>query len=141
MGIDRRRDTLIETLCTVKSELPPSADVRCEHADVARRAYELYELRGRIDGFDADDWRQAERELRDDDAIGVRASTERPIVPDAPPNENPPNIPPPGVPQTPPAPPTPTDEPPPEPIDDPPPEDELRVRSANVGPVMLGRGR
>ena len=31
--------------------------------DVARRAYELYIQRGRVDGFDREDWRRAEREL------------------------------------------------------------------------------
>lgn len=39
--------------------------------DVARRAYEIYESRGRIDGYDVEDWMQAERELQ---SIGVRAS-------------------------------------------------------------------
>src|SRR5438270_11960106 len=33
-------------------------------ADVARRAYELYEQRGGVHGYDVDDWLQAERELR-----------------------------------------------------------------------------
>jgi outer membrane protein TolC len=28
-----------------------------------RRAYQLYEQRGRIDGFDLDDWLEAEREI------------------------------------------------------------------------------
>ena len=35
------------------------------HRDIARRAYELYEARGREHGHDIDDWLQAERELRD----------------------------------------------------------------------------
>lgn len=39
--------------------------------EVARRAYEIYESRGRIDGYDVEDWMQAERELQ---SIGVRAS-------------------------------------------------------------------
>jgi len=34
------------------------------HDDVARRAYHLYEERGREHGRDRDDWFQAERELR-----------------------------------------------------------------------------
>ena len=38
---------------------------------VARRAYEIYESRGRIDGYDVEDWLQAERELK---SIAVRAS-------------------------------------------------------------------
>jgi hypothetical protein len=33
--------------------------------DIARRAYELYETRGREHGHDLDDWLQAERELQD----------------------------------------------------------------------------
>jgi hypothetical protein len=32
--------------------------------DIQRRAYELYELRGRSDGHDWDDWLQAESESR-----------------------------------------------------------------------------
>jgi hypothetical protein len=34
------------------------------HIDIARRAYELYELRGGEHGRDWEDWLQAERELR-----------------------------------------------------------------------------
>lgn len=34
------------------------------HEDVERRAYELYEGRGRDDGHDWDDWFQAERKIR-----------------------------------------------------------------------------
>jgi hypothetical protein len=33
------------------------------HEDVERRAYELFEQRGREEGRDWDDWLQAEREL------------------------------------------------------------------------------
>jgi outer membrane protein TolC len=36
--------------------------------DIARRAYAIYEERGRIDGADLDDWLQAERELRQNTA-------------------------------------------------------------------------
>jgi DUF2934 family protein len=32
-------------------------------SDVAQRAYELYEARGRQDGLDIDDWLRAEQEL------------------------------------------------------------------------------
>jgi len=35
--------------------------------EVRARAYELYELRGRIDGYDEADWLQAEFELRSDE--------------------------------------------------------------------------
>jgi hypothetical protein len=31
--------------------------------DIARRAYEIYEARGRLDGFDREDWAAASREL------------------------------------------------------------------------------
>ncbi len=30
---------------------------------IGRRAYELYELRGRVDGFDLQDWLQAKQEV------------------------------------------------------------------------------
>lgn len=32
-------------------------------AEIAQRAYEIYESRGRIEGADVDDWLQAEREV------------------------------------------------------------------------------
>ena len=35
-----------------------------EHDEIERRAYELYEARGRADGHDRDDWFQAEHELQ-----------------------------------------------------------------------------
>ena len=41
-------------------------DVR--HEDVEHRAYELYEGRGREDGRDWEDWLQAEREIRGEEA-------------------------------------------------------------------------
>jgi hypothetical protein len=34
-----------------------------DHADIVQRAYELYEQRGRQDGWDLEDWLKAEREL------------------------------------------------------------------------------
>ena len=33
------------------------------HAEIAARAYELYVQRGRIEGYEEDDWLQAEYEL------------------------------------------------------------------------------
>lgn len=53
---------------------PPSSmpDWSQETEDrIARRAYEIYDARGRADGRDLDDWLQAEREVR---AVNVRAS-------------------------------------------------------------------
>lgn len=41
-----------------KANLPTDIDGR-----IRRRAYELYEQRGRIDGFALDDWLRAEREI------------------------------------------------------------------------------
>ncbi|MCG6878058.1 MAG: DUF2934 domain-containing protein [Deltaproteobacteria bacterium] len=35
---------------------------------IAKRAYELYEQRGRQDGRTVQDWEQAEREIRKDEA-------------------------------------------------------------------------
>lgn len=35
---------------------------------IAKRAYELYELRGRLDGQSRQDWLQAEREIRKDES-------------------------------------------------------------------------
>ena len=60
-----RDDALQKMLCSMKSELPDSADIHCD-ADpdrIAGRAYELYESRGREDGFALDDWLRAEGEL------------------------------------------------------------------------------
>ena len=31
--------------------------------EIAQRAYELYEARGYVDGFDVEDWLQAEQEI------------------------------------------------------------------------------
>jgi hypothetical protein len=45
--------------------MPIDAETRQPgYEDVERRAYELYEQRGREDGHDWDDWLAAERELR-----------------------------------------------------------------------------
>lgn len=58
--IIRQGDRWIEFSC-------PPAEFR--HADIARRAYQIFEARGRQHGHDADDWLQAEREARD--VIGI----------------------------------------------------------------------
>jgi Protein of unknown function (DUF2934) len=36
------------------------------HQQIMRRAYELYEQRGKVHGFDIDDWLQAEAEILDE---------------------------------------------------------------------------
>jgi hypothetical protein len=42
--------------------------------EIARRAYEIYESRGRTEGSDLDDWLQAERELRQEPVVTRRAA-------------------------------------------------------------------
>jgi len=45
---------------------PEAAAARAQLEEQIRRcAYELYEQRGRVDGYALDDWRQAEAEVSD----------------------------------------------------------------------------
>lgn len=53
--IDKKDET------TISDEQATDAGVLRER--VEQRAYELYEQRGRQDGFDAQDWLQAEQEI------------------------------------------------------------------------------
>jgi hypothetical protein len=51
------------------STVPPKSDeptvlISIEQ-QIRQRAYELYEQRGRTDGYDLEDWLQAEREIKD----------------------------------------------------------------------------
>ncbi len=55
------RTTFEETVNAEDIRERPSDD------DIAARAYERYEVRGRADGYALDDWLDAERELRDAD--------------------------------------------------------------------------
>lgn len=56
---------IAEMLSGVKAELPPSSEPnQPDETNVAARAYEIYESKGRIDGGDVDDWLQAERDLK-----------------------------------------------------------------------------
>jgi len=62
----RRRTNNVFPMAAVEQKpvtVRKSADVT--HADIARRAYDLYLSRGTGHGHDLDDWLQAERELRD----------------------------------------------------------------------------
>ena len=43
-------------------------------ADIAERAYEFYVDRGRVPGFDREDWLRAERELKDSRAVTTNVS-------------------------------------------------------------------
>jgi hypothetical protein len=47
-----------------KAVQPNTPFVEVTDDDIARRAFELYRERGGRDGHDADDWLEAERELR-----------------------------------------------------------------------------
>lgn len=65
MTTDPHQETDLErSLRAVKSELPSFAEVPADHDEIARRAYELYEARGREPGFEVDDWLRAEREVK-----------------------------------------------------------------------------
>ncbi len=46
-----------------KSEMIQSPDTPTYEELIRRRAFELYELRGKVDGFDREDWMQAEAEI------------------------------------------------------------------------------
>ena len=58
-GSDRRRKKTFDPVAS--GGLTPLPDDL--HAAIARKAFELYEQRGKADGFDLDDWLQAEREV------------------------------------------------------------------------------
>jgi hypothetical protein len=46
------------------SEIRNEARMRDPNDAIARRAYELYERRGRVPGRDVDDWLQAEHDVQ-----------------------------------------------------------------------------
>jgi Protein of unknown function (DUF2934) len=58
------------TLPTETSATESPVDIQ---EQVRRRAFELYEQRGREDGHDLDDWRQAESELAPQQTKAVAA--------------------------------------------------------------------
>jgi len=59
-----RRTGTVVTMPTAESNaLAGNQSANLPDHDIARRAYELYEKRGREYGHDLDDWLQAEREL------------------------------------------------------------------------------
>ncbi len=51
----------------IEREVPTDAPATAEdlQEQIKHRAYEIYEERGRIHGFDIDDWLQAENEVLD----------------------------------------------------------------------------
>jgi len=65
---------------SMKSELLTKRDaaITNDEENVRARAYELYEVRGRIDGHAEEDWLQAEGEVAGgNERKAVRASTSR----------------------------------------------------------------
>ena len=61
----RRVDKAAQTTGLESASRTPNASfVAITDDDIARRAFELYRERGGQDGHDADDWLEAERELR-----------------------------------------------------------------------------
>ena len=50
------------------------SDTDLQFQRIALRAYELYEARGRVDGFDVQDWLQAEREILGEAAEHAKAA-------------------------------------------------------------------
>jgi HlyD family secretion protein len=67
-----------------KTELQPEAKSETPSdltPQIAKRAYELYEQRGRRDGNAISDWKQAERDVRKDEAKGAEAKPGAPAEP------------------------------------------------------------
>ena len=61
----RKTAEAVTTAADRSSKSLPNRSATMTDRDIARRAYELYEKRGREHGHELDDWLQAERELRD----------------------------------------------------------------------------
>ena len=59
-------------LKSAKSPAPNGTSPTDIEERVRRRAYEIYEQRGRVDGLDLDDWLQAETEI-----VGVKQPRKR----------------------------------------------------------------
>lgn len=56
---------IADMLASVKTELPPSSvPNQPDETEIAARAYEIYESKGRVDGDGVDDWLQGERESK-----------------------------------------------------------------------------
>ena len=61
----KKRKDIGDMLSSVKAELPPSSvPNQPDETDIAARAYEIYESKGRTDGGELDDWLQAEHDLK-----------------------------------------------------------------------------
>jgi Protein of unknown function (DUF2934) len=65
MARSKRVSNVVPMPTTVSANEPVSGPPFFPDANaVARRAYGIYESRERIDGYDVEDWLQAERELK-----------------------------------------------------------------------------
>jgi hypothetical protein len=64
MKASRRRSDNVLNMPPVDAAVTTAAQTAVSEDQIARRAYELYCARGREDGYDLDDWLQAERDLR-----------------------------------------------------------------------------
>lgn len=61
----KKRKDIGDMLSSVKAELPPSSvPNQPDETDIAARAYEIYESKGRTHGGELDDWLQAEHDLK-----------------------------------------------------------------------------
>ena len=69
METTRRKRT--DNVVTTPIPVPDARSATTTDDSVARRAYELYEQRGREHGHDLDDWLQAERELHSSVVITI----------------------------------------------------------------------
>jgi hypothetical protein len=73
-------ETIIQGETSMKPELLTNRDAAItthDEENVRARAYELYEVRGRIDGHAEEDWLKAEGEVGSNERKAVRASSSK----------------------------------------------------------------
>jgi hypothetical protein len=59
----RAKKTTTKNVVAMRRPAPASETLNPSSADIAKRAFEIYCARGCQDGYDVQDWVQAEREL------------------------------------------------------------------------------
>jgi Protein of unknown function (DUF2934) len=62
--MSEKRASSVRPPRTVRPPKSPNRSAHLTGSDIARRAYDLYLARSCEDGYDVEDWLQAERELR-----------------------------------------------------------------------------
>ena len=62
--VERRQDETEEKPSTLAPKSDEPTVLIPVERQIQQRAYELYEQRGRTEGYDLDDWLQAEREIK-----------------------------------------------------------------------------